>query len=244
MDFAEAQRLAQQPPKPHSGLVPTWSFSTLKSFETCPYRVYLSKVEKAQEPQGNAAARGNIVHAAAEAFVRGEVDELVTELSLFEPAIRTLREQYEAGEVEIEGEWGFTTDWEPCDWSDDALWGKMKLDVFHRDAEDSARVIDYKTGKRKGNEIKHTDQGMFYTVGTMMKYPEIQYVQAEFWYTDLGERMVKTYTRQHITALLPRIEARAYALTNCHNFEPVPSSHNCRWCPHKETGVCQYAEGA
>ena len=45
---------------------------------------------------------------------------------------------------------------------------------------------DYKTGKRRGNEIKHTDQGIVYVIGAMMRYPEIEYAQVEFWYTDEG----------------------------------------------------------
>ncbi len=28
------------------GLVPTWSYSTLKLYEECPYKVYISKVKR------------------------------------------------------------------------------------------------------------------------------------------------------------------------------------------------------
>ena len=31
------------------GLIPAWSYSSLKTFETCPYRVYLAKVKNVEE---------------------------------------------------------------------------------------------------------------------------------------------------------------------------------------------------
>ena len=44
------------------GLVPAWSYSTLKTFEECPYRTYISKVRKIREPSGPAAERGSKIH--------------------------------------------------------------------------------------------------------------------------------------------------------------------------------------
>ena len=40
------------------GLIPAWSHSTLKTFETCAYRSYIAKVKRIQEDYGPAAARG------------------------------------------------------------------------------------------------------------------------------------------------------------------------------------------
>jgi len=226
------------------GPVPTWSFSTLKAFEQCPYRVYLSKVGKIREEQGTAAARGNQVHEAAEEYVRGETDTLSKDLEKFALALTNLRDKYAEGTVEIEQEWGFDKHWNPCAWDADELWGKMKLDVFVRDAGDSCQIIDYKTGKRRGNEIKHTDQGIVYVIGAMMRYPEIEYAQVEFWYTDEGTRLTKSYTREHVLFLIPNLERRAYRLTTCKDFPPRPSAFTCKWCSHKATDSCDYAEGA
>ena len=52
------------------GLVPAWSYSGLKVFETCPYRTYISKVKKVYEEAGPAAERGSRIHQLAEDYVQ------------------------------------------------------------------------------------------------------------------------------------------------------------------------------
>jgi hypothetical protein len=226
------------------GPVKVWSFSTLKDFEACKYRTYLSKVEKMPHPGSNQAMdRGNRVHDAAEKYVVGETDTLIKELEKFETSLGRLREQYLEGIIEVEQNWGFTAEWKTVSWRDASLWCRMKLDVLVRDGEDSAYVIDYKTGKKFGNEIKHTDQGLSYAIGTIMRYPQIKTVQVEFWYTDQGETLKKLFNRNQLMLLVPHLEERAHRMTSCTNFEPSPSVHTCKWCPHRETNSCAYAEG-
>jgi hypothetical protein len=47
--------LEAEPPK-ELGLIPAWSYSALKTYETCAYRSYIGKVKKIQEDYGPAAA--------------------------------------------------------------------------------------------------------------------------------------------------------------------------------------------
>ena len=44
------------------GLVPAWSHSALKVFESCAYKTYLAKVKRIKEDFGPAAARGTEIH--------------------------------------------------------------------------------------------------------------------------------------------------------------------------------------
>ena len=53
------------------GLIPAWSHSTLKTFETCAYRSYISKVKRISEDYGPAAKRGSEIHEQAEQYVDG-----------------------------------------------------------------------------------------------------------------------------------------------------------------------------
>ena len=39
-----------------------------------------------------------------------------------------------------------------------------KLDAYVKEDDTSARVIDYKTGKRFGNEIGHSQQCLLYAI--------------------------------------------------------------------------------
>lgn len=230
------------PPKSAPGSVDTWSYSTIKKFEECPYSVYLSKVEKMPRAESNAADRGTRIHQEAEDYLIGNDDKLPESLSKFTTDFEMLRGMYNEGIVEVEEDWGFTREWNICEWEDDDIWGKMKLDSFINFPDDCATVIDFKTGRKFGNEIKHTDQGIFYTVGAFMRYPqEVNAVQVEFWYLDKGVKLVKYYTREEGTYLIRNVERRATALTTATTFEPTPSKETCRWCDHNINDNCDFA---
>tara|TARA_Y100000361_G_scaffold104242_1_gene93970 strand:+ start:1506 stop:2261 length:756 start_codon:yes stop_codon:yes gene_type:complete len=224
------------------GLIPAWSHSTLKTFETCAYRSYIAKVKRIQEDFGPAAKRGSEIHEKAEHYVEGTLGELPPELKKFEQQFKELKELYAQAKVELEGEWGFTVDWEPCGWLEPVTWGRIKLDAIVHETDTSARVIDYKTGKKFGNEISHSQQALTYAIGTFFRYPELQHVQTELWYLDQNETTVQAYTRDEAMLFMPKLHQRAVAMTTATSFPPNPSNYNCKWCSYKEgeDPVCQH----
>jgi RecB family exonuclease len=228
---------------PQAGLVPSWSYSALSTFEECPYRIYLTRVKKHKEAKNEAADRGTQIHTLAEEFVTGQRgNELPQELAKFRSDLGRYAAAHNENKIEVEQEWAFDINWEPTDWFADNVWGRVKLDVFLRDDPTSAELVDYKTGKRFGNEIKHLGQGQIYAVAAFMRYPELQFLKVRFLYLDHGEVLEKTYTRERAMVFLPTVHKRAIKLTSAKEFKPRPSTHVCRWCPHKESGVCQWAE--
>ena len=154
------------------GPLKAWSFSALKTFEECAYRAYLSRVQKIPEPTNAAASRGSKIHEQAEAYVKGELGEMPQELKKFAQDFDHLRALYADARVELEGDWGFTMDWEPTSWVGSTTWVRIKLDALVFEEDNSARVIDYKTGKKWGNEIMHGQQCLLYAIGTFYRYPE------------------------------------------------------------------------
>ena len=167
------------------GKIRAWSYSTLKVFEECPYRSYIAKVRRIAEPSGPAASRGSKIHQQAEDYVNGKLEELPDTLDgHFTRDFEQLKKLYKEGKVELEGEWGFDIKWNPVKWLDKATWSRIKLDAYVQQDEKSARVIDYKTGKKFGNEISHGQQCLLYAIGTFFRYPELEFVQAELWYLD------------------------------------------------------------
>ena len=58
----------EKPTEP--GPLRAWSYSALKVYEECPYRSYIQKVKKIQEPSGPAAERGTMIHQEAEDGIR------------------------------------------------------------------------------------------------------------------------------------------------------------------------------
>lgn len=225
------------------GLVPAWSYSRLKNFEECPYKVYVNAVKKIQEPQGEAAARGTLIHTQGEEFVNGKIDNLVKEYNHFEVEMRRAREQFKEGTVELEGEWGFTIDWQPTGWMAGDCWARIKLDMLIHEDETSARIVDWKTGKKLGNEIAHKQQGLLYAIGTFLRFPDKEFAKAEFWYLDQKERMDTNYTRAEALKWLPRFTKRGMALTTNEDWKPTPSPSACRWCSYGkgENPECRYA---
>jgi len=151
---------------------------------------------------------------------------------------------YDDGKVELEGEWGFTIEWETCHWMAKNVWARIKLDAIVHEDDTSARVIDYKTGRQFGNEISHGQQALTYAIGSFLRYPDLQHVQTELWYLDHGTVTEQSYTRDQALLFLPKLHQRAIVMTTAEKFPPNPSKTNCKWCSYKngEEPACQWGE--
>jgi hypothetical protein len=226
------------------GYIPAWSYSTLKTFESCAYRSYIAKVKKIGEDFGPAAARGTEIHKQAEDYVAGLLAELPDTLKKFTSEFKKLREMFAEAKVELEGDWGFTREWGTTGWLAKDVWGRIKLDAFVHETETSARVIDYKTGKAYGNEIAHSQQALVYAIGSFFRYPELQIAKTEIWYLDHGTMLEQVYTRDEAMVFMPKLHDRAIAMTTATKFPPNPSNYNCKWCSYGkgEFPVCEWAE--
>ena len=224
------------------GLIPAWSHSTLKTYETCPYRIYISKVKRISEDYGPAAKRGSEIHEQAEHYVQGTLGDMPDTLNKFTTQFKDLKALYDEGKVELEGEWGFTIEWEACHWMAKNVLARIKLDAIVHEDDTSARVIDYKTGRQFGNEIAHGQQALTYAIGSFLRYPDLQHVQTELWYLDHGTVTEQSYTRDQALLFLPKLHERAMVMTSAENFPPNPSKSNCKWCSYRkgEDPACQW----
>ena len=153
-------------------------------------------------------------------------------LKKFQSQFERLKDLYNKGQVTLEGDWGFTIDWEVCEWMAPDVWARIKLDAFVQETPTSARVIDYKTGKKFGNEIAHGQQALTYAIGSFFRYPELEHVQTELWYLDQAETTTQAYTR----------DDRALTMTSSTKFPPNPSNIACKWCSYKngEHPLCEW----
>lgn len=239
------------------GRVTAWSFSTLTTFEKCPYAVWLAKVEKIKQESGPAAERGTEIHDAAEAYIRGNVDELHPALQVhMQKTCDDLRARFQSHphEFSLEDNWGFTDTWDETGFFDKDVWARFKLDVFWRQDATCAQIDDWKSGRKFGNEMKHGDQGMQYAIAAFTKFPELQFIETNFLYLDQppGETgrdniLHKTYNRGTALAFRPRLEQRAFALTRADDATlktPKPSVQNCRFCYYNKSGDCRFAQNA
>jgi len=187
----------------------SWSFSRLGDFEKCRKYYEIKHIKKIPEPERplppgkaeHANDRGSRVHDNLETYVRGEHDALCPEADKhFGAHADFLRLLYELGAVELEGEWGFDKDWEITPW--DTAWLRMKLDVLVHVGDDEAIVIDYKTGRKFGNEVKHSQQLQLYALATFLRHPHLEVISAELFYIDIGETTRQTFTRDQALTLV------------------------------------------
>lgn len=228
------------------GPVKAWSFSTLMDYELCPYKVYLAKVEKSPRPpvdEDSPLERGNRIHKDAERFVLGEI-KLARELKDFAAHFESLRTKYKQGKVKLEEDWAHARDLSVTEWRDRNAWLRLKCDAVYFISGDTICIIDYKTGRKFGNEIKHAQQGQLYAGIIAERYPEATKLIVEFWYTDQDDITTITYTRRQAGIFLSGFLARAERMTTAVDFPPKPSVSNCRYCDfgtNKGTGVCGWA---
>ena len=212
-------------------MIRSWSYSKLLDYEACPHRFKLKHVERIPEEKSPAADRGTAIHQLAEDYVRGKLKHIPPELMKFDEQFEALRSEFKTKNVCLEGEWGFTKDWEPTDYK--TAWLRMKADgVLHRKQSADAIVIDYKTGKKFGNELKHGEQVQLYAIATAIREPWIKNITVELWYLDIDDITDNTYTRTQALSFIPGFEKRATKLVEAKHFEPRANIFTCKWCAY------------
>lgn len=230
--------------------ITTWSYSRLAVFEGCKFRAQLQYGQKIPEPERplppgkteHANDRGTRLHTDAELYVKGEIP-FNPELGRFQVEFEALQRLYAAGKVSLEGDWATNFDWEPTGWTGPDTWQRLKLDAMVLLSPHEAVVIDYKSGKRFGNEVKHAEQTQLYAVNTFLRYPDLEEITTELWYLDQDELISTTYQRHRALRFRAAWHRRASAMTTAIEFPPNPSKWTCVYCPYstKEggTGHCE-----
>ena len=227
-----------------------WSYSRLSVFEQCKFRAKLAFVDRIPEPERplpkgkseHANDRGTRIHTAAELYIQKEV-ELIPELAHFKAEFAALKQGYKQGIVAVEGEWAVTRDWEPTAWNSSDVWARIKLDAFIRTSPTHAVIVDYKTGKKFGNEIKHAEQCQLYQLAAFLRYPELDQINVELWYTDLDEMTQMSFTRAQGMRFFRNFDTRGAAMTMEDDFPAKPNAFSCQWCPYGPRGTGHCTQG-
>lgn len=207
----------------------SWSYSRLSDFETCKYRFKLKYLDKLQETTAEAALRGTDIHGKLESYLRKETEEYPCEH--FQGFMDIYREQY----PNIEEQWGFNSNWEPCDWKE--AWVRMIPDFYLGDGE-KILIHDFKTGKK--NNLKHTAQGQLYALGAYQLFTRP--IEITFWYVDSGDRLQFAVKPQQIPMLQKTWTNRASLINHTQDWKPQPSKWGCKYCSVSEHCDFRYTE--
>lgn len=175
-----------------------WSYSTIKSFKTCPKQFYELKVAKnyRQDDNTEAILYGKEFHTAAEVYIRDGVD-LPIQFSFVKRQLDTLRSIQ--GDKYCEYKMGLTEKLEPCDFFDPHVWCRGVADLLIVNEETGvARVVDYKTGK----SAKYADPAQLELMALMVfrHFPKIKKVRGGLLFVIANDFKKADYSadQQHI----------------------------------------------
>jgi hypothetical protein len=223
--------------------ITSWSHSKDSDFKRCKFLCWLKHDQKIPEPERplppgkteHANDRGTRIHEGCEAYVNGSTSQAPPEADKhFGPQLDLLRTLYSDGLVSLEGEWAMDRNWEPTRWNEG--WLRLKLDAIVFLGDDEAVVIDYKTGKKFGNEVKHGEQLQLYALVSFLRYSNLDRITAELWYLDQDEVTRQTFTRAQALRFKPSWTKRGEAITDCKEFPPNPNIFSCKWCMYGPWG--------
>lgn len=225
----------------------SWSFSKLGDFEKCKKYFWLKHEQKIPEPERalkpgqteHANDRGSRIHDNCELYVRGDHDALAPEADKhFGIKLDLMRHLYSEGMVELEGNWGMCKDWEITSW--EKAWLRLKLDAIVHVSPTDAIVVDYKTGKKWGNEVKHAQQLQLYALVSFLRFPELETVDAQLWYLDIGETTSQVFTRDQALRFKRNYDKKGTDIVSCTSWPANPNKYSCQWCLYgpEHSGHC------
>lgn len=221
--------------------ISSWSISRAQVFDQCAYRAKLQWVDKIPDTQPRPAAdRGTAIHLEAEDYVVGKRGDVTHNLRHFRDDLISLRAHHEAGRVTCEEEWAFDRDWKPTSWK--SGWLRLKLDACCHLTPQHVAVVDYKSGKRFGNEVKHAEQLQLYGLTALIRNPKVELVTAELWYIDQNELASFTMKRTQLQRYIGIFDRKGREITDTSRFPPNPNIFSCKYCPYhaSKQGNCEY----
>lgn len=219
-------------------MITSWSHSKLGDFEKCKFLAWLKHDQRVPEPirplppgkTEHANDRGTRIHQHAEDFVKGAIATQIPEMTKFEVEFDHLRHLFGLGLVSLEGEWAVDDEWNPTDWK--TGWHRSKVDAIVFPSPEVAIVIDYKSGRKFGNEVKHAEQTQLYALNAVLRYPALEVVHTELWYLDVDELTPATFTRAQILRFKANFDRRGRALTTCTSWPTNANVYSCQWCQY------------
>jgi len=228
------------------------SYSRLNIYNQCKFRAKLAFIDKIPEPDRGPPPkgktewpndRGSRVHDEAEQYVKGERDKVPVECKDFRHELNRLREMYQEGKVITEETWYFDDEWNPISGDNyDDIKLRIICDVTAFLDPKSGVIIDYKTGRKYGNEVSHAQQLQLYQLSAFIKYPDLEHINAEIYYFDQDELTSMSFRRSQGIRFFKSWDMKFKEMLSCTNFPPNANIHSCRWCPYRQdrSGDCSF----
>lgn len=204
-----------------------WSYSRWEVANKCLARYEYQFLQKLPQPEAPPLVRGIRVHNEGESYLDngGRVPKSYNQFADEMRAIRKMGAKAEAG-------YAFTKSWQQTsaqDWAN--CWLRIKIDAEVVDGDGGVTLVDFKTGKPWPKATE--EQSSLYAVGAFQLHPDVDQVDAEFWYLDSGEVVPYVYTRSQFPNLKKKWAGRGRELIATRQFPATNNSYNCKYCPFR-----------
>lgn len=212
-----------------------WSYSSLNQFLTCAKQYHEVRVLKNYKETSEHLLWGERVHK----FMEQELNGTSSSPSEFE-AYRGVVQRFlqTKGELKTEQQLAITNAFQPTGWFAPDVWCRGVLDACWI-AEDVARVVDWKTGKRKPD----SKQLLLFALLVFAHYPKVNRVNTAFVWLQTGKMDTAKFHRSEVTKLWQEILPEVRRLEYAHKTQtwiPKPSGLCRGYCPVR---TCTFWDG-
>jgi len=209
----------------------SWSYSKYNLYCQCPYKYKRFHVDYEKQAPSDALKRGIRVHQEIEDFLNGT--RKATGTRYLRKQLSELKDCEPLPEEKI----SLTKDWEPTEWKQAFLRGK--IDAVYAVTNTTLKVIDFKTGKiRAGYE----EQVELYAASAFSMFEGYKKVLCELWYVD-QDKVIEagSYTVRQHKKLKSTWDERIVPMSTDKKFAKTPNQY-CGWCQFskKNGGECEY----
>lgn len=215
-----------------------WSFSRWDAHHQCPLKFKLRYLDKNEEPAGAAMLNGRKVHNALRDY-----------LSKYDSPLEPPPEAGKASELAaqlrqgdwdkvVEQQWGYTREWQATSWFGNATWFRSVLDVGVIYDDNTAEVVDWKTGKPRGT---YGEEMELFAISLMQRAARVTHVSTRLAFTDVKHEVFSEFPRSDLPALIAKWERQVAPMFEDTTYLPRPNE-GCKWChfAKSKTGMCRY----
>lgn len=213
-----------------------WSFSRWACWALCGLQYKLRYIDKLPEPQSPAMARGNDIHIGIAKYLEGKADAPPAEAATTFGA--QLAELRALPNKSVEQKWAFNRQWRGTGYFAKDVYLRSVLDVGLVYDDNTADIIDHKTGKKYGS---NTEQVELFALSAMCMWPQVTRVTARLWYIDADDEEIIEFSAADREKLKAKWDANASKMLSDTIFAPRPND-KCRFCnwSRSKGGPCKF----
>lgn len=218
--------------------VTSWSYSRFSDYKQCPLMFKLKHLDKMKPPTPSYMQRGQDIHLEGEQYLKAPKKPRKVPVSYkhFESEMQQLRDLKPVSEQQL----GFTKDWTPTGWFGNLTWLRIVCDVTVLYDDDTAEVIDFKTGRKyDANE----EQVELFSTAPFMLNPNLKQVTTRLWYLDQEKdnEVIREYSDKDYLAIKKDWTKKVQPMFNDKRWAPKPNSR-CGSCHFRKDngGPCKY----